>query len=176
MACNGVHPSLSPRLTSAPRWTRNSTMSRLSSIHAYLLQIRCKNVNVIYKRYVLSDIDNVMYIFVHNLDTWWRAVSPSTLAVSISAPLRINLSTSSRSEAAQEARKTQPSVNWILRARFEPGSVDSFDVSLSCHLFNCSALLKRADVDRVSSDILFILHETYVFWHAAVVQRKVHFT
>ena len=170
MACNGVHPSLSPRLTSAPRWTRNSTISRLSSIHAYLLQIRCKIVIEICKNY------DVMYILVHNLDTWWRAVSPSTLAVSISAPLRINLSTSSRSEAAQEARKTQPSVNWILRARFEPGSVDSFDVSLSCHLFYCSALLKRADVDRVSSDILFILHETYVFWHAAVVQRKVHLT
>lgn len=34
VACRGVQPSLSPRFTSAPCWTRNSTMSRLSSMHA----------------------------------------------------------------------------------------------------------------------------------------------
>ena len=35
VACSGVQPSLSPRLTSAPRSTRNSTMSKLSSMHAW---------------------------------------------------------------------------------------------------------------------------------------------
>lgn len=34
VACNGVHPSLSPLFTSAPCSTKNSTMSRLSSIQA----------------------------------------------------------------------------------------------------------------------------------------------
>ena len=34
VACSGVHPSLSPRFTSAPCFTRNSTMSKLSSMHA----------------------------------------------------------------------------------------------------------------------------------------------
>ena len=35
VACRGVQPSLSPRFTSAWCSTRNSTISRLSSIHAY---------------------------------------------------------------------------------------------------------------------------------------------
>jgi hypothetical protein len=52
-----------------------------------------------------------------------------------------------------EARKTQPSVNCIF-LDLCLGSVGSLEVSLSCHLFNCSALLKSADVERVSSDIL----------------------
>jgi len=34
VACKGVHPSLSPLLTSAPFATKNSTISRLSSMHA----------------------------------------------------------------------------------------------------------------------------------------------
>lgn len=34
VACNGVHPSLSPLLTSAPCSTKNSTISKLSSIQA----------------------------------------------------------------------------------------------------------------------------------------------
>ena len=35
VACNGVHPSLSPRFTSAFLSTRYSTISRLSSIQAW---------------------------------------------------------------------------------------------------------------------------------------------
>lgn len=35
VACNGVHPSLSPQLISAPFSTKNSTISRSSLIHAY---------------------------------------------------------------------------------------------------------------------------------------------
>lgn len=36
VACNGVHPSLSCLFTSAPCCTKNSTISKLSSMHAYL--------------------------------------------------------------------------------------------------------------------------------------------
>ena len=35
VACKGVQPSLSPLLTSAPLSTRNSTISRLSSMQAW---------------------------------------------------------------------------------------------------------------------------------------------
>lgn len=39
VACKGVQPSLSPLLTSAPFSTKNSTISRLSSMHACNKQI-----------------------------------------------------------------------------------------------------------------------------------------
>lgn len=35
VACKGVHPSLSPRLISAPCSTKNSTISKSSSMQAY---------------------------------------------------------------------------------------------------------------------------------------------
>ena len=95
--------------------------------------------------------------------TWCNAVSPSTFAVSICAPLRMSLSTSSRSEAAQEARKTQPSVNWIFLDLFL-GSFGWREVSLSCHLFSCSALLNKADVDLVSIDIAVLLKMSNLFF------------
>ena len=85
--------------------------------------------------------------------TWCRAVSPSMLAVSMSAPLFWSLSTSSLSEAAQAAKKTQPSVNWIL-CDLRLGSEGSVLVSLSDHRFSCSALLKRADELRFSSEVI----------------------
>ena len=85
--------------------------------------------------------------------TWCRAVSPSMLAVSISAPRFNSLSTSSLSEAAHAAKKTQPSVNWILWD-FRLGSEGSWFVSLSCHLFNCSALLNKAEELRFSREVM----------------------
>ena len=87
--------------------------------------------------------------------TWCRAVSPSMLAVSISAPRFWSLSTSSLSEAAQAAKKTQPSVNWIL-CDFRFGSESWELVSLSDHLFNCSALLKRAEEFRFSNEVIIV--------------------
>lgn len=49
VACSGVQPSLSPRLTSAPCVTRNSTMSKLSSMHAWNkhIEVLCKVFNEI---------------------------------------------------------------------------------------------------------------------------------
>ena len=85
--------------------------------------------------------------------TWCKAVSPSMLAVSISAPRFNSLSTSSLSEAAHAAKKTQPSVNWILWD-FRLGSEGSWFVSLSCHLFNCSALLNKAEELRFSREVM----------------------
>ena len=77
------------------------------------------------------------------------------LAVSISAPRFWSLSTSSLSEAAQAAKKTQPSVNWIL-CDFRLGSESWELVSLSDHLFNCSALLKRAEEFRFSNEVIIV--------------------
>ena len=77
------------------------------------------------------------------------------LAVSISAPRFWSLSTSSLSEAAQAAKKTQPSVNWIL-CDFRFGSESWELVSLSDHLFNCSALLKRAEEFRFSNEVIIV--------------------
>ena len=71
----------------------------------------------------------------------------------MSAPLPSNTFTSSLSPAAQAARNTQPSLNPILRD-FLFGSLGSLKVSLSCHLFNCSALFMRAELDLVSRDML----------------------
>ena len=85
--------------------------------------------------------------------TWCKAVKPSILAVSMSAPLLINFSTSSLSEAAQAARKTHPSVNWILGS-FLLGSVGSWLVLDSPQRFNCSALLKRAEEFRFSKEFI----------------------
>ncbi len=83
------------------------------------------------------------------------------MAVSMSAPRLRSLSTSSLSEAAQAARKTQPSVNWM-RWLFRFGSVGSRHVSLSCQRFNWSALFNRADVLRVSSEVM-----TLKYYHSA---------
>ena len=87
--------------------------------------------------------------------TWCKAVSPSILAVSMSAPRFWSLSTSSLSDAAQAAKKTQPSVNWIL-CDFRLGSESWELVSLSDHLFNCSALLKRAEEFRFSNEVIIV--------------------
>jgi hypothetical protein len=84
--------------------------------------------------------------------TWCKAVSPSTLAVSMSAPLLSSLSTSSKSPEAQAARKTQPAENLTLRrSRF--GTVDSAFVFDSSHSLSCSARLNSAELDRFSRDI-----------------------
>ena len=82
-------------------------------------------------------------------------MSPSTLAVSISAPLvsRI-LATSSLSAAAHAARKTHPSLNWILFSALNLerlGWLGSLAVSLSPQRFSCSARLNRALVERWST-------------------------
>ena len=91
--------------------------------------------------------------------TWCNAVNPSTLAVSISAPFPTNRSTSSLSAAAHAAKKTHPSVNCTLDFLALPVLVvllseDSLDVSDSCQRLSCSARLNRADVDRVSNDVI----------------------
>lgn len=44
VACNGVHPSLSCLFTSAPCCTKNSTISKLSSMHAYLKERKTKHI------------------------------------------------------------------------------------------------------------------------------------
>ena len=44
VACNGVHPSLSPRLTSAFLSTRYSTISRLSSMQAWKIKIKIREI------------------------------------------------------------------------------------------------------------------------------------
>ena len=95
----------------------------------------------------------IMLLFKSDvLFTWWSAVSPSTLAVSMSAPLPNSCFTSSLSPAAQAAKNTQPSLNPI-RLFFDLGSPGSRKVSLSCHRFSCSALLIRAELERVSRDM-----------------------
>ena len=88
--------------------------------------------------------------------TWCKAVKPSILAVSISAPRFNSLSTSSLSEAAHAAKKTQPSVNWILWD-FRFGSEGWVLVSLSLHRFNCSALLNKAEELRFSNEVIFLV-------------------
>ena len=71
-------------------------------------------------------------------------MSPSTLGVSMSAPCRMSLTTSSLSPAAQAERKTQPSENWM-RLEDTRAVGSSLFVSDSSHLLSCSALLKRAE-------------------------------
>lgn len=85
--------------------------------------------------------------------TWCRAVSPSTFAVSISAPCCKSLYTSSLSPAAHAAKNTQPEEKLIFRD-FCLGYTGSRFVSDSSHRFNCSALLKRAELVRVSIDMI----------------------
>ena len=82
-------------------------------------------------------------------------MSPSTLAVSMSAPLPSSCFTSSLSPAAQAAKNTQPSLNPI-RLFFDRGSPASRKVSLSCHRFSCSARLISAELERVSRDMATI--------------------
>lgn len=86
--------------------------------------------------------------------TWCRAVRPSTFAVSISAPFWSSRRTSSLSPAAHAAKNTQPDENFILRV-FDLGETGSRFVSDCAQRFNCSALLKRAELERVSMDMLF---------------------
>lgn len=80
--------------------------------------------------------------------TWCKAVSPSTLAVLISAPIFSRRCTSSLSPDVHAAKKTIPAENWILEARFGVG--DCLFVSDSSHLLSCSARLNNADDDLLS--------------------------
>lgn len=86
--------------------------------------------------------------------TWCRAVRPSTFAVSMSAPFCSSRSTSSLSPAAHAAKNTQPDENFILRV-LDFGDTGSRFVSDWAHRFSCSALLNRAELERVSIDMLF---------------------
>lgn len=86
-------------------------------------------------------------------NTWCRAVSPSTFVVLISAPCCNNRYTSSLSPAAHAARNTHPDEKFILRD-FCFGDTGSLFVSESSHLLSCSALLKRAEFERVSMDMI----------------------
>ena len=95
--------------------------------------LRCTHINT-YTTQALS----------RNL-TWCKAVSPSTFGVSISAPWRMSLRTSSLSPAAQADRKTHPSENWILRDLLL-GAGGSLFVSDSSQRRSCSARLNRAEL------------------------------
>lgn len=78
-----------------------------------------------------------------------RAVRPSTLAVSMSAPLSSRRSTSCLSPAAHAAKKMHPSLKLTRRGLLL--SVSScLLVSLSCQRLNCSALLNGAEFERLS--------------------------
>lgn len=87
--------------------------------------------------------------------TWCKAVRPSTFAVLMSAPFSSSLSTSSLSPAAHAAKNTQPDENLTLRDLCF-GDTGSRFVSDSSHLFSCSALLNRAEFDRVSRDMFTV--------------------
>lgn len=103
--------------------------------------------------------------------TWCKAVSPSTFAVSMSAPLLSSLSTSSKSPEAQAARKTQPAENRTLRrSRF--GTVDSAFVFDSSHSLSCSARLNSAELDRFSRDISERVTSTPMFGHNTRLTRS----
>ena len=84
--------------------------------------------------------------------TWWSAVNPSTFPVLMSAPFSSRRTTSSLSPAAHAARKTQSAENLILRAICR-GSAGSLLVSDCSQRLSCSALLKRAELERVSRDM-----------------------
>lgn len=86
--------------------------------------------------------------------TWCKAVNPSTLAVFISAPFWSSRRTSSLSPDAHAAKNTHPDENFILRV-FVFGDTGSRFVSDCAQRFNCSALLKRAELERASMDMLF---------------------
>lgn len=102
-------------------------------------------------RYRWTEISQNDPLTGHN--TWCRAVNPSTFAVSISAPCCKSLCTSSLSPAAHAAKNTQPEEKLIFRD-FCFGWTGSRFVSDSSHRFNCSALLKRAELVRVSIDMI----------------------
>ena len=135
-------------------------MSKHDQNYILILSNSTKTMNVDISQWisqVFCTISRSMWVISYGLFsrllTWCRAVSPSMLAVSISAPRFNSLSTSSLSEAAHAAKKTQPSVNWILWD-FRLGSEGSWFVSLSCHLFNCSALLNKAEELRFSREVM----------------------
>ena len=65
VACKGVQPSLSPLLTSAPLSTRNSTISRLSSMQAWKNKkswIRSHNEKNLGQKIVNEPTYKVVYI------------------------------------------------------------------------------------------------------------------
>lgn len=84
--------------------------------------------------------------------TWCNAVRPSTFPVLISAPFWSKRTTSSLSPAAHAARNTQSAENLIFRATWR-GWVGSRFVSDCSQRFSCSALLNRAELERLSRDI-----------------------
>lgn len=92
--------------------------------------------------------------------TWCNAVNPSTLAVLMSVPCVSSRSTSSVSLAAHAARKTHPSLNWILFFLSWGAQAGTLFVSDCSHRFNCSALRKRALFDRVSIGIKTVWFKT----------------
>ena len=62
VACKGVQPSLSQTSTSAECWTINSTISKLSSIHAYK---QTRNVTQIcHFRFILKFNDIFLFSFI----------------------------------------------------------------------------------------------------------------
>lgn len=96
--------------------------------------------------------------------TWCRAVSPSTLAVLISAPISSNLSTSSLSPAAHAAKKTQPEEKFTLRDLCL-GDTGSRFVSDSSQRFSCSARFIRAEFVLLSRDIVRLYGGPPVFFY-----------
>lgn len=84
--------------------------------------------------------------------TWCRAVNPSTLAVSMSAPPLLSmLRTSSLSPAAQAARKMHPAENLTFRALAFFGNTDSRLVSESSYRLSCSTRFEKAVLFRAIS-------------------------
>lgn len=62
VACKGVHPSLSPRLISAPCSTKNSTISKSSSIQACYVIITITLV-----------INNIMIFYTAIVPGWYKS-------------------------------------------------------------------------------------------------------
>lgn len=65
VACSGVHPSLSPRFTSAPWLTKNSTMSRLSSMQAWKRDVkRLKNEQwrILFSKHII--LSCILYVII----------------------------------------------------------------------------------------------------------------
>lgn len=114
----------------------------------------------------------LMIMSLRNDLTWCKAVSPSTLAVFMSAPFWSSRSTSSLSPEAHAAKNTHPDENFILRD-FVLGETGSRFVSDWAQRFNCSALLKRAELERVSMDMLFnSSNQQFNYPYAFALQTK----
>lgn len=83
---------------------------------------------------------------------------PSTFPVLISAPFWSKRTTSSLSPAAHAAKNTQSAENLILRATWR-GWAGSRFVSDCSQRLSCSALLNRAELERLSTDIARNTHD-----------------